>query len=63
MLYTCTQKIICHLIPSAIGLQQMLNECLSFCIRNDIVFNPVKSVCVAFQSQKEKKYIVLIMLH
>ena len=37
---------ICLLAPS--GLQQMLDVCLNFSICNDIIFNPVKSVCIAF---------------
>ena len=39
---------ICFLAPSAIGLQQILDVCFSFSICNGIIFNPVKSVCVAF---------------
>ena len=44
---------ICLLAPSAIGLQQMLDVCFNFSICNDITFNPVKSVCVAFQPKKK----------
>ena len=36
---------ICLLAPSAIGLQQMLDVCFNFSL-NDIIFNPVKSVCL-----------------
>ena len=39
---------ICLLAPSAIGLQQVLDVCFNFSICNDIIFNSVKSVCVAF---------------
>ena len=39
---------IYHLAPSAIGQQQMLDVCFNFSIRNDIIFNPVKSACFAF---------------
>ena len=44
--------------PSAIGLQQMLDVlvCLNFSICNDIIFNPVKSVCIAFQPKKRKLF-------
>ena len=30
--------------PSAISLQKMLDVCFDFSLRNDIMFNPVKSV-------------------
>ena len=45
---------ICLLAPSAIGLQQILELCFNFSICNDIIFNPVKFVCVAFQPKKSK---------
>ena len=47
---------ICLLSPSAIGLQQMFDVCFNFSICNDIIFNPVKSVCVAFQSKRSKLF-------
>ena len=47
---------ICLLAASAICLQQMLYVCFNFSICNDIIFNPVKSVCVAFQPKKSKVY-------
>ena len=47
---------ICLLAPSAIGLQQMLDVCFNFSICNDIIFNPVKSVCVAFQPKHSKLF-------
>ena len=47
---------ICLLAPSAIGLQQMLDVCLNFSICNDIIFHPVKSVCIAFQPKKSKLF-------
>ena len=40
---------VCLLAPSAISLQQMLDVCFNFSIRNYIMFNPVKSVCITFQ--------------
>ena len=39
---------ICLMAPSAICLQKMLDVCFDFSLRNDIMFNPVKSVCVTF---------------
>ena len=47
---------ICLLAPSAIGQQQMLDVCFNFSICNDIIFNPVKSVCVACQPKKNKLF-------
>ena len=47
---------ICLLAPSAIGLQQMLDVCFNFSICNDIIFNPEKSVCIAFQPKKSKLF-------
>ena len=35
---------ICLMAPSAIGLQKMLDECLTFSLRNGILFNSVQSV-------------------
>ena len=41
---------ICLLLvaPSAIGLQRLLDVCFDFSKRNDIMFNPIKSICVVF---------------
>ena len=46
---------ICLLAPSAIGLKRMLDVCLDFSVRNDIRYNPIKSVCVVFSSFFPKK--------
>ena len=41
----------------AIGLQRMLDVCLDFSIiRNDIKFNPIKSVCIVFKPKSSKLY-------
>ena len=40
--------------PSANGLQKMLYVCFDFSLRNDIMFNPVKSVCVTFKPKNNK---------
>ena len=45
---------ICLMAPSAIGLQKMLDVCFDFSLRNDIMFNPVKSVCVTFKPKNRK---------
>ena len=39
------------LAPSAIGLQRLLDVCFDFSIRNDIMYNPIKSVCVVFNNK------------
>ena len=52
MNYVIYADDICLLAPNVIGLQQILVVCFNFSIRNDIMFNPVKSVCVAFQPKK-----------
>ena len=45
---------ICLMASSAIGLQKMLDVCFDFSLRNNIMFNPVKSVCVTFKPKKSK---------
>ena len=42
--------------PSDIGLQRMLDVCLDFGVRNNIKFNPIKSVCVVFIPKSSKLY-------
>ena len=59
--YQCMNHVmysddICLLAPSAIGLQRMLDVCLDFSIRNDIKFNPIKSVCIVFKSKSSTLY-------
>ena len=54
---------ICLLAPSAIGLQRLLDVCFDFNIRNDIMFNPIKSVCVVFKSKSNKLYCPTASLH
>ena len=51
----CIHHIICS-DDSAIGQQQMLDVCFNFSICNDIIFYPVKSVCVAFRPKKSKLF-------
>ena len=45
---------ICLLSPSAIGLQRMLDVCFDFSIRNDIKFNPIKSVGIVIKPKNNK---------
>ena len=53
---------ICLLAPSAIGLQRLLDVCFDFSIINDIMFNPIKSVCVVFKSKSNKLYCPTVSL-
>ena len=53
---------ICLLAPSVIGLQRLLDMCFDFSIRNDIMFNPIKSVCVVFKSKSNKLYCLTVSL-
>ena len=53
---------ICLLAPSAIGMQRMLDVCLDFSIRNDIKFNPIKSVCIVFKPKSSKLYCLNVKL-
>ena len=53
---------ICLLAPSAIGRQRLLDVCFDFSIRNNIIFNPINSVCVAFKSRSNKLYCSIVSL-
>ena len=39
---------------SASGLKKMLDVCFDFSLRTDIMFKPMKSVCVAFKPKNSK---------
>ena len=53
---------ICLLVPNAIDLQQMLDMCVNFSIRNYIMFNLIKSVCVVFKPKSNKLYGLTVRL-
>ena len=40
---------ICVMAPTAIALQQYFDVCFQYSIANDLLFNPVKSVCIVFK--------------
>ena len=40
---------ICVMAPIAIALQMLLDVCFEYSIANDLLFNPVKSVCIVFK--------------
>ena len=54
---------ICFLSPSALGLQKLLDVCYSFSPCNDIVFNSLKSVYIAFRSKRYKLCCPTVSLH
>ena len=51
MNYVMYADDLCLMAPSTIGLQKMLAVCFDLSLRNDIMFNPVKSVCVTLTSK------------
>ena len=38
---------ICVMAPTAIALQKLLDVCYEYGITNDLIYNPLKSVCMA----------------
>jgi hypothetical protein len=53
---------LCLLAPSAIALQKLINICKRYGIEHDIVFNPVKSVCMVFKPSRYKLYCPAVYL-
>ena len=47
---------ICVMAPTAIALQKLLDVCFEYSIANDLLFNPVKSVCIVFKPCRFKLY-------
>ena len=45
---------ICLIAPGAFGMQKMFDVCFNFSLRNDIMLNPVKSICVTFKPKTSK---------
>jgi len=54
---------MCLLAPSAIGLQQLINVCTDYGIEHDIVFNPVKSKCMAILPNRYKLSLPTVSLN
>ena len=48
---------ICLLAPTASAMQALLDVCYEYGIDNDIVFNPIKSVCTVFKPKAYKLYL------
>ena len=47
---------ICLLAPTASDMQTLLDVCYEYGIDNDILFNPIKSVCTVFKPKAYKLY-------
>ena len=47
---------VCVMAPTAIALQKLLDVCFEYSIANDLLFNPVKSVCIVFKPCRFKLY-------
>ena len=47
---------ICLLAPSASAMQSLLDICYKYGIDNDILFNPIKSVCTVFKPNAYKRF-------
>ena len=43
---------LCILAPSPMGLQGLLDICSDFGNQNDVLFNPLKSMCLVFKPQR-----------
>ena len=41
---------ICVMAPTAVALQKLLDVCFEYSIANNLLFNPVKSVCIVVSS-------------
>ena len=54
---------ICPLVPSALGLQKLLDVCHSFSQCNDIVYNSSKSVYIVFRPKRNKLFCPTVSLH
>ena len=53
---------ICVMAPTAIALQKLLDVCFEYSIANDLLFNPVKSVCIVFKNLVVSSYTVQLFL-
>ena len=47
---------ICVMAPLAIALQKLLDVCCEYGITNDLIYNPLKSVCMVFKPRRFKLY-------
>ena len=54
---------ICFMVPCAIALQKILNQCYEFSQSNDIIFNPIKFQCMVFKPNRFKLYCPAVYLN
>ena len=47
---------ICVMAPTAIALQRLLDVCYEYGITTDLIYNPLKSVCMVFKPRRFKLY-------
>ena len=48
-------------VPTAIAQQKLLDVCFEYSIANDLLFNPVKSVCIVFKLCRFKLYCLFLL--
>ena len=53
---------ICLLAPTASAMQTLLDVCYEYGIDNDILFNPIKSVCTVFKPKAYKLYLPTVFI-
>ena len=53
---------ICLLAPTASAMQSLLDVCYEYGTDNDILFNPIKSVCTVFYPKANKLYIPTVFI-
>ena len=47
---------ICPMAPTATAMQNLLDVCHSYGAANDILFNPLKSVCIVYKPKYYKLF-------
>ena len=53
---------ICVMASTTIALQKWLDMCFEYSIANDLIFNPVKSVCIIFEPCLFKLYCATVSI-
>ena len=53
---------VCVMAPTAIALQKLLDVCFESSIAKDLLFNPVKSVCIVFKPSRFKLYYLTVSI-
>jgi len=66
--FTCVNHLfyaddICLLAPSAMGLQQLINVCEQYGSEHDILYNPIKSKCMAVLPNRYKLTVPTVTLN